>query len=154
MNKKISLKSELLSISYGELFNLSITVDFHEYGDFYILKSEKMKLKIESTSNDLQEAKNEFVSVLFTYLDYQVKNKKIFNTLEKFKFKIKHINEIYAEFQKNHINNKHQNNSFNKFQINPDIMLSEKINSLSEEKLNTIWSINVGSNLLISDSSC
>ncbi|MFV0275424.1 MAG: hypothetical protein ACK5HL_04230 [Bacilli bacterium] len=92
MNKHL----EIFKAKFNKFLSIVLTVEFIDRGDFYIIKSRKFKIEMESSSNKIKEARKEFVEVFNSIIKFLI-NKKLFKELEFLGFKIRPNGEVMKE---------------------------------------------------------
>jgi len=73
---------EIFISQYGNAFKIILTVDITKKSDYYILESKKFKLKIESTNDNLDEAKKEFSDVFILIMSRYINQGIVFKMLK------------------------------------------------------------------------
>lgn len=95
---------EILRAQYGNLFQLFLTINFVKKGNYYIIESKKMKIKIESTNDSLEEARKEFDDVFDLVMKNLINTKKLFKVFTYVGIKQQPISKI-TEYKKEEIKN-------------------------------------------------
>lgn len=95
---------EILRAQYGNLFQLFLTINFVKKENYYIVESKKMKIKIESTNDSLEEARKEFDDVFDLVMKNLINTKKLFKVFTYVGIKQQPISKI-TEYKKEEIKN-------------------------------------------------
>lgn len=93
MNKHL----EIFEAKFNKFLSIVLTVEFIDRGDFYIIKSRKFKIEMESSSNKIKEARKEFVEVFNSIIKFLINKKELFKELEFLGFKIRPYGEVMKE---------------------------------------------------------
>ncbi len=93
MKHKEDLVLKLLNLE----FPILLTVEFDEKDDFYEIKASKINLLMESTTNNLEEAKEEFIDIVLAIFSYWIEKDILVKVFKHYNFKKKEIEQITKE---------------------------------------------------------
>ncbi len=94
---------EILRAQYGKLFQLFLTIEFTKKEDHYIVESKKMKIKIESTNDNLGDSRREFDDVFNLIIKNLINERKLFKVFSYLGIKQQPISKIIQD-KKNELN--------------------------------------------------
>ncbi len=93
MKHKEDLVLKLLNLE----FPILLTVEFDEKDDFYEIKASKINLSMESTTNNLEEAKEEFIDIVLAIFSYWIEKDILVEVFKYYNFEKKEIEQITKE---------------------------------------------------------
>lgn len=93
MKHKEDLVLKLLNLE----FPILLTVEFDEKDDFYEIKASKINLSMESTTNNLEEAKEEFIDIVLAIFSYWIEKDILVKVFKYYNFEKKEIEQITKE---------------------------------------------------------
>lgn len=88
---------EILHLRHGEVFSLTLTIDFYNKGEYYLIESKKLKLSIESSNDNLEEARKEFDDVIILLISKYINEGILFKIFKYHGIVQQPVEKIFAE---------------------------------------------------------
>ncbi len=129
MNNK---KLEIFEADFGGIFKVILTVEFTKLDNHYVVESKKFKLSLESTTNKIEDAREEFSDVFNEVTKDLINRQSFFHVLSYLGFENRKYSEVMNEKAKEILNfNKKGCASSGTVEIDSDKLMTETFNSIN-----------------------
>lgn len=126
---------EIFETNFNELFRIVLTVEFTKKENYFIVESKKFKLKIESSTGDMQDARDEFADVFLSLTKDLINRQRLFHVMNYLGFKQKAYDQIMNEKRQELLAAKKQNI----FTIDQDKLMKESFVNINRINPSVNW---------------
>ncbi len=123
---------EIFEADFGGIFKVILTVEFTKLNKHYVVESKKFKLSLESTTNDIKDAREEFADVFNEVTKDLINRQSFFHVLSYLGFENRKYSEVMNEKAKEIIDfNRKGCLSTGMVEIDSDKLMTETFNTIN-----------------------